>query len=68
MTKAALQRKSRISSKHRDIVKRWRKWLILEAGGMNANQIAEMYGLSKTTVYYGIKRAKEIIELYGDLV
>lgn len=56
------------SSKHQDVIGRWRKWLALEKGGLNANQIAKLYGMSKTNVYYGLARAKEIISIYGELI
>ena len=63
----AISEHNKYSQKSADVARRWQKWYDLYMKGLNQNQIAKLYGVGKSTVYYAIKRSKELIEIYGKI-
>ena len=63
----AMSEHNKYSQKPSDVSRRWQKWYDLYKKGLNQNQIAKLYGVGKSTVYYAIKRSEELIKIYGKI-
>ena len=51
-----------------EIHRRRVKWLHLREGGMKSKDISILYGVDQSTVINGIKRIRELLKIYGEVV
>lgn len=51
-----------------EIHRRRVKWLQLREKGMKSKELAVLYGVDQSTVINGIKRIRELLKIYGDVV